>query len=71
MASKALQIRLRPDEWEMLTRVCEGEVKRNPSEMMRLLLQREFYRRTTGKSVVPESAVCTEFRDGRPRLCNP
>jgi hypothetical protein len=71
MDSKPLALRLKPDEWEMLAHVCNGEVKRNPSEMMRLLLHREYYRRTTGKSIVPDGTIATEFRNGRPCVANP
>lgn len=71
MKSQILHLRLQPDEWEMLSHVCGGEVKRNKSEMIRLLLHREYYRRTTGKSVVPDGNIATEFRNGRPCIANP
>jgi hypothetical protein len=66
--SKILTLRLRDDEVEMLARCCRSEeAQRNPSELLRLLLHREYYRRTTGKSVVAENTISSEWRTGRPR----
>lgn len=71
MPSKILHVRLNDQEWAHLAHVCGGDQKRNPSEMVRLLLEREFSRRTTGKSVVPENAIASDFRDGRPARLKP
>lgn len=67
MGSKIITLRLNQAEQDMLAKVCHnpnGDL--NPSELLRLLLHREFTRRTTGKSVVPERAISSEWRNGRP-----
>lgn len=54
----------------MLVRLSNGEVGRNWSELLRLLLHREyrrrFCRRIEGSSKVPDHEVSSEHRIGRP-----
>jgi hypothetical protein len=69
MQSKIIRVRLKPHELEMLSQILSSEErgKMNQSEMIRLLIHREFLRRTTGKSKVLGNAVSSDMRVGRPR----
>lgn len=62
-----IPLRLKPEEVEMLDKICRSEGgSRNRSELLRLLIHREYGRRTRGRSTVAESAVSSEWRNGRP-----
>lgn len=67
--SQYIPFRVKDDEAEMLDTICKSEsngtLKR--SEMIRLLIHREYKRRTTGKSVVKASEYSSDFRIGKPR----
>lgn len=69
MKSSIQRVRLQPHETEMLALICESgdRGKLNPSEMIRLLIHREWTRRTTGKSAIQTNAVASDFRTGRPK----
>lgn len=73
MKSTTVQVRFTDQELGMLDAVCEsGERgKLNRSELLRLLVHREFLRRTTGKSAVEVSAISSDFRTGRPKNAKP
>lgn len=61
-------VRLNTEELAMLDHVAESKERGdyNRSEIIRLLIRREFNRRTTGSSKVDHSDVATDFRIGRP-----
>jgi hypothetical protein len=69
MKSTIIQVRLNDEELAMIDRVRQsnerGELTR--SELVRLLLHREFHRRTSGRSVVSTNAISGEMRTGRPK----
>lgn len=65
--SSVIHVRLTARELAALDHCRSSEDgKRNRSELVRLLIMREFRRRTTGKSVVADSEVSSEWRVGRP-----
>lgn len=68
MKATIVTIRLQPREVEMLDRVriSKDEGERNRSEILRLLLHREYGRRTNGRSVVAGNAIASDMRNGRP-----
>lgn len=63
-----VMVRFQPDELRMLDMVAESKERGdyNRSEIIRLLVRREFNRRTTGTSKVAHQDVATDFRIGRP-----
>lgn len=66
--SQIIHVRLNAVESEALAYCCKSEDgNRNPSELVRLLLMREWRRRTTGRSVVQDKDISSEWRQGRPR----
>lgn len=69
MKSKPAQVRLTEDEWEMVRKILSSDDRGtlSVSEVFRLLLHREFKRRTTGRSAVAGHEISSDFRTGRPR----
>lgn len=69
MCSTVITLRLNSDELSMLDAVTRSKDRGdiNRSEMLRLLIRREFLRRTEGTSKVQASSYSSEFRNGRPR----
>lgn len=66
--SQIIHVRLTAEEVAALDHCCKSEDgDRNRSELLRLLILREFKRRTTGRSVVEDREVSSEWRVGRPR----
>lgn len=52
----------------MLAKLCAGSIRRNPSELVRFLIHREYGRLTTRSSVVADAEVSTDWRNGRPKV---
>lgn len=73
MKSTTVQVRFTDQELGMLDQVCSSEDrgKLNRSELIRLLVHREYLRRTTGKSAVELSTISSDFRTGRPKNAKP
>lgn len=46
----------------------ERPLRRNPSELVRFLIHREYKRRKTRSSVVADAEVSTDWRNGRPKV---
>lgn len=65
--SKIVGVRLSEAEQAMLAFICESrDGSLNPSEKIRQLIHREYNRRTTGRSVVDDNAIRSDWRTGRP-----
>jgi len=62
-------VRLRAEELAALDALGGSDIliAPNRSEIIRLLILREFRRRTTGRSVVTNTEVASDHREGRPR----
>lgn len=73
MCSTLVTLRLNSDEATMLDAISKSKDRgdMNRSEMLRLLIRREFSRRTQGTSKVAPSEYSSEFRNGRPRRPQP
>jgi hypothetical protein len=69
MKSRIVRVRLKDQEWEQMQQMCDSAErgKLNASELIRLLLLREWKRRTTGKSAVANNEIASDMRSGRPR----
>ncbi len=75
MPSNKIQIRLNPDEQIMLKKICNrgGSADRhNPSEMVRLLIHREYAKHCRKRnrenwSAIADAAIATDWRRGRPK----
>lgn len=64
MKSQIIPVRLRPHEVSMLNKICKSGVRGDltRSEMIRLLIHREYTRRTQNTSVVAAGAYESESR---------
>lgn len=73
MSSRIIPTRLTDEELTMLDAICRSKDRGdiNRSEMLRLLIRREFTRRTEGTSKIRSADYCSEFRNGRPRRQEP
>jgi hypothetical protein len=75
-AGHYVPIKLNAEEFAMLNHCCNprcdagGHGKINRSELIRLLIRREYLRRTTGKSVVKNADYSSDWRAGRPKKEN-
>jgi hypothetical protein len=69
MKSRIVRVRLKDGEFQQMQQMCNSDErgKLNPSELIRLLLLREWKRRTTGKSAVSNNEIASDMRTGRPR----
>lgn len=68
MDSKVIHVRLSAAEVDMLAKISSSrsDGDRNTSEVVRLLIRREYGRRTNGRSVVSWNEVASDVRTGRP-----
>ncbi len=66
--SFVVPVRLKAEELRMLDAIRGSDIllTANRSEVIRLLIRREWGRRNGGSSVVKGSEVATDFRTGRP-----
>lgn len=60
-------VRLNPDEVRKLERLSKREGIENRSEVLRLLVLREYSRSAVGRSAIKGAEYATAFRNGRPR----